>query len=94
MAAACWPQAKTGYPLELNQGAAAPCTPALGVGNVSMLEICPRRKYVHVGNMSMSEIWYAYALVGNMDIGNVAVENIVFGKKSRYHSEGCYLNER
>ena len=39
--------------------------------------------------MSMSEKLYAYALVGNMHIGNVvadsfAVENMVIGKKSRH----------
>jgi len=69
------------------QGAAAPCTPALSVDkhivNMVMSEICPSRKYVHVGNLAMSEILYAYALVGNMVVGNVAVEKTVTGKKSR-----------
>ncbi len=67
----------------VNQGAAAPCTPALCVGNMSVSEICPCWKYVHVGNMSVSEIWYAHSLVGNMTIEKVAVEKMVFGKKSR-----------
>jgi hypothetical protein len=29
----------------------------------------------------MSEIWYAYALIGNMVVGNIAVEKMVIGKK-------------
>ena len=70
--------------LEVNQGAAAPCTPALGCRFIK----CPYRKYVHVGKMSLSEIWYAYALVGKMVIGNVVVENIVAGKNSWYQHFG------
>ena len=38
----------------------------------------------------MSEKLYAYALVGNMAIGNVAVENVVAGKKSRYRSSTTF----
>ena len=41
--------------------------------------------------MSLSEKLHAYALVGNMAIGNVAVENVVAGKKSRYHYYICTL---
>jgi hypothetical protein len=61
----------------VNQGATAPCTPALGVDKL------PHWKYVYVGIMSMSEIWYAYALIGNMVVENITVEKMVFGKKSR-----------
>ncbi len=64
-------------PMLIYQGAAAPCTPALCVGKL------PHWKYVQVGNMSMSEIWYAYALIGNMVVGNITVEKMVIGKKSR-----------
>ncbi len=31
----------------------------------------------------MSEIWYAYALIGNKVVGNIDVEKMVIGKKSR-----------
>ncbi len=41
-----------------------------------------------VGKMVKLEIVYAYVLVGNMVIGNVAIENSVAGKKSRHASEG------
>jgi hypothetical protein len=34
--------------------------------------------------MAMSEIWYAYALIGNRVVGNIAVEKMVIGKKSRH----------
>jgi hypothetical protein len=38
--------------------------------------------------MSMSEIWYAYALIGNMVVGNITVEKMVIGKKSRRALKG------
>ncbi len=33
--------------------------------------------------MAFSEIWYAFGLIRNRVVGNIAVEKIVIGKKSR-----------
>ncbi len=51
----------------INQGAAAPCIHALGSGKLL------HWKYVHVGNMSMSEICPCrkYVHVGNMSMSEI-----------------------
>ncbi len=51
----------------------------------------------------MSEIWYAYALIGNMVVGIISVKKMVIGKKSRrgkisaahrLRTTGPYMDER
>ncbi len=58
-----------------------------------MLEIFTCWKYVQVGNMPMSEIWYAYALIGNKGVGNMTVGNMVIGKKLILATSGIITNQ-
>jgi hypothetical protein len=72
-------------PMLIYQGAAAPCTPALGVGKL------PHWKYVHVGNMSISEICPCRKYGMPVLLSEIWLSEILQSKKwSSAKSRGAY----